>query len=166
VSDSCFGIEHMFETCAQPGSAVAAALEDVDFATIGDEELRHAMVAAEQLSSWAQAVGARAVAEIARRTTAELGGGVSNPLVDPMRFVADEIAVELSVSKVAGSHRLAFALDLEVHSATAKAFALGRLDRGKAEEICDALNLIESDEFLPALERPPSSTAPLTPAHS
>jgi len=152
VSDSCFRIEHMFETCAQPGSAVAAALEDVDFATIGDEELRHAMVAAEQLSSWAQAVGARAVAEIARRTTAELGGGVSNPLVDPMRFVADEIAVELSVSKVAGSHRLAFALDLEVHSATAKAFALGRLDRGKAEEICAALNLIESDEFLPALE--------------
>ena len=69
-----------------------------------------------------------------------------------MRFVAEEVAAELSVSKVAGSHRLSFALDLEEHRATASAFAQGRLDRGKAEEICKGLNVIESDEFLPLLE--------------
>jgi hypothetical protein len=160
LSESYPRIEHMFEAqnedkygaCRRPGAALAAALEAVDMGVLGDEELRQAMVAAEQLSSWAQAVGARAVAEIARRTTSEMGEGVSNPLIDPMRFVADEIAVELSVSKVSGSHRLAFALDLEVHRATAEAFALGRLDRGKAEEICAGLNLIEAEEFLPALE--------------
>ena len=96
----------------------------------------------------------------------EFARGVSSPLIDPLRFVADEIAAELSVSKVAGSHRLAFALDLEVHRATADALALGRLDRGKAEEICAGLNLIEAEEFLPALEAAAIEYGAPTPAHN
>jgi hypothetical protein len=125
--------------------------------SLDDAELRYALVATEKMTAWSQARHADVVAEMARRAQQAHSDasptGVATIDCDPYRFVADEIAAELAVSKGAGSGRLAFALEMQAHPVVAEAMRHGQVDRGKAEEICAHLERLESPAFTEVLER-------------
>ena len=151
-----------------PGGAMATVLERVNLSSLDDSALRHALVATQKMTAWSQARHADVVAEMARRARQEHATasptGVATVDCDPYRFVADEIAAELAVSKGAGSGRLSFALEMQAHPGVAEALRQGRVDRGKAEEICVHLERLESPTFAEILERGALDYAQTTPA--
>jgi len=155
---ACHRIEHMFEAVARPGASMAVALDGVDATTLDEQQLREFVRAADQMVSWAQGLQAQGIAEIARRTgetQTERGLGLPavNFLHDPFRFVADEVATELSISQSAASHRVCFATSLQSHPLTHAALIAGRVDRSKADLIVDLLGQVESDAFVELLEQ-------------
>lgn len=84
-------IEHMFEIDGRPGAAMAAALDGADATSLGEQDLRAYVRAADQMVSWAQGLQAQGVAEIARRTGESqtqrgLGLPTANFLDDPFRL--------------------------------------------------------------------------------
>ena len=136
---------------------MAAALDGADATSLGDQDLRAFVRAADQMVSWAQGLQAQGVAEIARRTgetQAQRGLGLpaANFLDDPFRFVADEVATELSISHSAASHRVSFATTLQSRPLTHAALLAGRVDRSKADLIVDLLGQVESEAFVELLE--------------
>jgi len=156
-----------------PGPALAAAVDRAlaAIAENADVELRQLLVAAEQLTSWSQAASSAVIAEIARRDLVrqqelhnlvlasgdepEAGLGFRYRMFadDPHRFLADEVATELAVSRGSAQHKVEFALTLEQYPQVAAAMRGGRLDRPKADAIAELLASVESDAFRDTLEQ-------------
>ena len=127
---------------------------------LSDAELRDAVVEFERQTRVAQAGQLAAIAEIARRSDAALADDPLQQQIirqgnhDRYRFVADEVAVELGLSKLAASHRFHFAVDLATeYPHTQQALAQGGIDLPRAREIVDQLALIQDRVFVPALEQ-------------
>jgi len=171
----------MFDTLTDPApaslptpGAVLAAVVDRALEAVtehADVELRRLLVAAEQLTSWSQSASAAVIAEIARRDLLrqqelrndllargeEVTGGMGFRYRmfadDPHRFLADEVATELAVSRGSAQHKVEFALTLEQYPQVAAAMRGGRLDRPKADAIAELLASVESDAFRDTLEQ-------------
>ena len=147
----------MFESAKVVGGALAADVARADVKRLSDTQLREFLGASDKLAAWIAARQAEAIAEIARRTIAEHDEGIAPEIVaafrpEPVRLVADEVAVELGISKTAASYRVAFATALAQFPATAAALESGRLDRAKADAIVELLGSLHSDEFTAVLE--------------
>ena len=55
-------------------------------------------------------------------------------------FIADELAITLTTTKVAASNRLALALSVGDHPSAAAAWRSGRLDTRRVNVICEGLS--------------------------
>jgi hypothetical protein len=143
----------MFEPRIQKsatGTDLAATLPSEAVEALNDRQLREALRGYEQLIGWAQAGQLAVLAEMARREPAD--DLFVSAMDDPRRFVADEVAAELALSKLAASYRLQLAVDLDAFPATARALCDGCLDLSKVREIVEQLQLMESAEFVSAVE--------------
>ena len=143
----------MFEL-KESGARLAVALAPLSPESLTDVELRDVVRGFESLTGWAQAGQLAVLAEIARREADEVPELVFASVADhnPDRFVADEIAVELSITKLAASIRVGLASDLTSFPETWQALRGGCLDLAKVREIVDQLSLMDSPEFVVALE--------------
>ena len=122
-----------------------------------DESLCEFLGATDALSSWVAARQAEGIAELARRAAVEHDEGLASEVVaafrpEPVRLVAEQVAVELGISKTAASHRVAFATALARFPTTAAALESGRIDRAKADAIVELLGSLHSDEFIDVVE--------------
>jgi len=105
---------------------------------------------AEQLARWATAAQLAATAELASRR-------------EDLRFVEDDIAAELRLSRAAAAARLALALALQRLPAVAAALAAGQLDLAKATAIAEAVRVLDpgtaDDVTAEAVQRAGQQTA-------
>jgi hypothetical protein len=156
-------MEHMFEDveASEPprGSGVAHVgytgdLTVVDPAGLADEQLRDALSEFEQVTGWAQAGQLAVIAELARRDdlAAATGPRLLCSWEDPHRYLVDEVATLLVISRMGASHRLQLAQNLTGLPTTLTALRDGCLDLSKAREIADQLQPMESAELIPVLE--------------
>jgi len=141
-----------------PGGVLATQVEAARVPALSDESLGEFLAATDALASWVAARQAEAITEITRRATVEHNEGLADEVVkairpDPVRLVAEQVAVELGISKTAASYRVAFATALAKFPATAAALESGRLDRAKADAIVELLASLHSDEFTAVVER-------------
>ena len=120
---------------------------------LSDDELIGVMRAWRRQTSWAQARELAAIAELARRRPAD-----RTPPAAPGQFpaelsewVADEVAMALTLTQRGGEHQLGLALSLAARPATAAALEAGRIDLYKAGIILDGISLL-SDEHAAAVE--------------
>ena len=125
--------------------------------TLTDESLCEFLGATDALASWVAARQAEGIAELARRAAVEHDEGIAGEVVaafrpEPVRLVAEQVAVELGISKTAASYRVAFAAALARFPATAAALQSGRLDRAKADAIVELLGSLQSDDFTDVVE--------------
>jgi Domain of unknown function (DUF222) len=127
----CDSIEHMFETeVAGRGPALAQQLAGVRLAEVDEDGLVGLVSVAEQLARWATAAQLAATGELARRR-------------EDLRFVEDDIAAELRLSRAAAAARLWLALALARLPAVAAALAAGELDLAKATAIAEAVAVLD-----------------------
>jgi hypothetical protein len=112
------------------GPALAGQLAAVCLAELDEDGLIEALAAAERLVRWATAAQLAVVGELVRRRG------------DP-QFVADEIAAELRLSRVAAATRLGLAVELERLPTVAGGLADGGLDLPKAKAITDAVAVLD-----------------------
>ena len=112
-----------------------------------DDELIGVLRAWWRQSSWAQARGLAAVAELARRRPAD-----RTPAAAPgqfpaelSEFIADEVAMALTLTQRAAETQLGLALDLAARPATAAALEAGRIDLPRARVILDAVGLLSAE---------------------
>ena len=136
------------------GAELAAALAQLEATQLTDVRLRDAAREFEALTGWAQAGQLGVLAEIARRESAGGSDCHFGPIQehDPYRFVADEIAVELTLSKVAASARVHLSMDLTTFPSTLKALRDGWLNLPKVSEIVDQLSPMDSPAVAGTLE--------------
>ena len=121
---------------AAPGAALAARLERMDPAAVGDDELVEVICACERLVAWGQAAQARAIAVFATRRPPlgrdDRGVGVSE-------YAADELSVALRLSRPAAGTRLHTAIEVcDRLPGTLTAWSAGAVDGLKARSIADA----------------------------
>jgi hypothetical protein len=120
-----------------------AAIAENNLTTLSDDALIDTMVEWRRLTSRAQAGELAAVAELARRRDEEYATG--NP-VKVGEFVADEVAVALTLTGNAAGGLLSLALRLAQDlPLTRAALAEGRIDLARAKVIADALLGVERD---------------------
>ena len=129
-------IEHVFDslfsTHESNQPAVIGSVAAADPTALTDGQLRDGLAAFEQLTSFAQAGQFALMAEMAwRQDTTAAAGSTDTPsaMEDPYRFLVDEVAVELRLSKLAASFRFHLALDLVAFPDTLAALRDGRVDR-------------------------------------
>jgi hypothetical protein len=91
------------------------AVRDIDGAA-----LRERLVQLERVVNMAQGAQAELMCELSARADAM-----------ESEFIADELAITLTTTKVAASNRLALALDVGGHPSVAAAWCVGRLDTGE-----------------------------------
>ncbi len=125
------------------------------------DELIGVLRAWRRQTSWSQARELAAVAELARRLPAD-----RTPAAAPgefpaelSEFIADEVALALTLTRRSGEMVLGLALDLADRPAIAAALEAGRIDLYKARIILDAVGLL-SDEHAAAVEAAVLSDAP------
>jgi hypothetical protein len=112
------------------GPSLAEGLARLSLSAVREGGLIDALAAAERLVRWATAAQLTVIRELAARRG------------DP-QFVADEIAAELRLSRVAATTRLGLAMDLDRLPAIGTAMAEGRLDLPKARAIADAVAVLD-----------------------
>jgi len=111
------------------GPALAGRLTALRLGELSEDGLIDALAAAERLASWAAAAQLALIGELARRRP------------DP-EFVADEVAAELRLSRVAASTRVGLAQDMEQLPAVAAGLTAGRLDLPKVRAIAEAVRVL------------------------
>ena len=133
----------------QPASGLASRMAPVidggvpRVSELSDAELREFLIDMDRAANAAQAQCAAAMAEMARRATAadhaeELACG--RPLMPHEQrgeFVADEVAVVLSITKVDAARRYGLALAASDLPAVATSWRGGDVDARKVQVICD-----------------------------
>jgi hypothetical protein len=152
-----------------PACAALAGLADRSHARLGaltDDELIGVMRAWRRQTSWAQARELAAIAELARRRPAELlrgeppmppgPGGIPAKLSE---FLAAEIGMALTLTRVGAECQLDLALALAARPATAAALEAGEIDLRKASVILDAVAPL-SGEHAAAVEAAVLPAAP------
>ena len=121
----------MEATVGSPFEQLLDAVRGFGVTGLDDAGLREQLVAAEALRNAVEAAQARMMVEMRDRAHREdvadpsiVGGGL---VPVPMReeFVVDEVAVELSCTRVAAGHRFATALAAHQHPAVGAAWAAG-----------------------------------------
>ena len=105
-------------------------LTSVRLPDVDEDGLVGVVSTAEQLTRWATAAQLAATSELARRR-------------DDLRFVEDDIAAELQLSRAAAAARLAAALRLDQFPALAAGLAAGQLDLPKAQAIAEAVAVLD-----------------------
>ncbi len=146
-----------------PGVPLAGFADDAHarLGQLADDEVIGLLRGWWRQTSWAQARGLAAIAELARRRPAD-----RTPAAAPgefpaelSEFIADEVAMALTLTQRAGENQLALALALAARPATAAALEAGRIDLPRARVILDAVGLL-SDEHAAAVEAAVLSGAP------
>jgi hypothetical protein len=118
---------------------LVASLDALLMAALSDDELLDVMVAWRRVTSWAQASELAVVAEFVRRRQE---ASPSSPPVELGEFVADEIALALTLSGGAAGIWAGLAgklADPEWFPLTGRALAEGRIDLTRAKAIVDGL---------------------------
>lgn len=141
--------------------ALELDLASADPGELDDAELVDAVADLDRIASWAAARQSRLLAEFARRRPADPRDVAAQGPGAVSRWAPDEIALALSVSRLAAGQRLAQARRLtETLPATLDAHEAGRIDATKVRAICDATQHLPDDEaarvqdrVLPAAER-------------
>lgn len=124
-----------------PGPGMAAALDAMDVTALSDDELVEVMASWRKVTSWAQASELATVAELVRRREAQ---HESAPPVEVGEFIADEIALELTLSGGAAGMWAGLACKLaDPLPLTRRALAEGRIDLTRARVIADGLLGVE-----------------------
>jgi len=142
----------MFDT--KSGAALATALEPLAPANLHDVQLRDVVRSYERMIAWAQAGQLAALAEMADRNHKADAVGVfaSAAEHDPHGFVADEVAVELAITRVSASNRCHLAVEVQEYPDTWEALRAGVLDLPKVREIVEQLQVMESAAAIESLE--------------
>jgi hypothetical protein len=130
-----------------PGPALAAALDELDLATMSQHDLVEAMIACQRQVASEEARLLTVLAEFARRRPCTFnpddpdGRQRLEPKVS--EFAADEVAAALGMWRVTAAHRLLLAVSLaERLPRTLEALRLGRLDGYKAKVIADETEML------------------------
>ena len=152
-----------------PACAALGGFADRSHARLGaltDDELIGVLRGWRRQTSWAQARELAAVAELARRRRGELlrgeppmppgPGGIPAKLSE---FLAAEIGMALTLTRVAAGYQLDLALALAARPATAAALEAGQIDLRKARVILDAVASL-SGEHAAAVESAVLPAAP------
>jgi hypothetical protein len=126
-----------------PGVALAGCADDAHAGLAGltDDELVGVLRAWARQESWAQARKLAAVAELARRRPAE-----DTPPASPGRFpaslsefVAEEVALALTLTRCSAGAQLCLALELAARPAIAAALEAGQIDLPRTRVIIDGI---------------------------
>jgi Domain of unknown function (DUF222) len=126
-----------------PGVALAGCADDAHAGLAGltDDELVGVLRAWARQESWAQARKLAAVAELARRRPAE-----DTPPASPgqfpaslSEFVAEEVALALTLTRCSAGAQLCLALELAARPAIAAALEAGRIDLPRTRVIIDGI---------------------------
>ena len=138
-----------------PGVVLAGCADDAHgrLAAVSDDELIGVLRAWWRQTSWAQARALAAIGELARRRPADRTPAAA-PGQFPVKlseFLADEVAMALTLTQPAAETQVGLALQLAARPATAAALEAGRIDLRKALVILDAILLL-SDEHAAAAE--------------
>ncbi|WP_182113533.1 HNH endonuclease signature motif containing protein [Actinotalea sp. JY-7876] len=119
---------------AAPGVGLAERLAGLEPADVDEAGLVEALAAWERVVSWAVAGQARVIAELASRERGARGA-----------FLAEEVAVALSVTRRVAEDKVALAVGLERIPAAADALAGGRIDARRATVVCEELARVPDD---------------------
>jgi hypothetical protein len=146
-----------------PGVPLAGFADDGhnQLGALTDDELIGLLRAWRRQASWAQARELAAVAELARRRPA----GRTPPAapgqfpVQLSEFIAAEVAMALTLTRVAAETQLGLALDLAARPATAAALETGQIDLPRARVILDGISAL-SEEHAAAVEAAVLPAAP------
>jgi hypothetical protein len=136
-------------------------------AALSDDELIGVLRGWSRQTLWAQARELAAIAELARRRPAEPHRGdppPPPPFLDGFpaklsEFLAAEIGMALTLTRVGAEYQLDLALALAARPATAAALEAGQIDLRKAKVILDAIAPL-SDEHAAAVESAVLPAAP------
>jgi hypothetical protein len=141
-------IRTQLETLA-PGDGLAWVLASVDPAGLDMHDLVSFIGACERQSAWTQARQLVAVRELSGRRL--VPGPDGEPADTPLpagavnEFAADEVAAQLSLSRMSGQKRVWLAQALARLPRTAAAFAAGQLTLSKVWAITEALSVLDED---------------------
>ncbi len=113
---------------AAPGVGLAERLAGLEPADVDEAGLVEALAAWERVVSWAVAGQARVIAELASRERGARG-----------EFLAEEVAVALSVTRRVAEEKVALAVGLGRIPAAADALAGGQVDVRRATVLCEEL---------------------------
>ncbi|WP_188037354.1 HNH endonuclease signature motif containing protein [Actinotalea sp. JY-7885] len=119
---------------AEPGVGLAERLAGLEPADVDEAGLVEAIAAWERVVSWAVAGQARVIAELSSRPRGARG-----------EFLAEEVAVALSVTRHVAEDKVALAAGLERIPAAADALAGGRIDARRATVLCEELARLPQD---------------------
>lgn len=131
-----------------PGPGLAGFADDAHrrLADVGDDALIGVLLGWRRLASWAQARELATITELARRRPA--GGGTPAPPGQlPARmseFVADEVALALTLTSRAADAKLSLALGLADRPATFAALEAGRIDLTRAKIIIEGVSTLDA----------------------
>ncbi len=121
----------MFESeTAAIGPALARQLAGLLLSGLDEDGLIGALAAAERLARWATAAQLAVISELAARR-------------GDAQFVADEVAAELRLSRVAAATRVGLALDQDNLPVLRAGMVDGRLDLPKAQAVSDAVSVLD-----------------------
>ena len=143
-----FGQDGVLDVMAA-GMALAGFADEAHarLGALSDDELVGVLRAWRRQTSWAQARELAAIAELARRRPAD-----RTPPAAPgefpaqlSEFVADEVAMALTLTQRGAEQQLDLALDLAARPATAAALAAGRIDLYKTRIILDAVGPLSAE---------------------
>lgn len=135
---------------------------------VSDDELRELLVRLESLGSTLEAVQASVMLEMGHRAEAEdlrldaLAGASADTHRGNGRvaeFVADEIAVLLSCTRVHAARRLGVAMDAARHRELMHAWLEGRVDARKVDEIARGVAVLDCPDTVGALAIDPLVSA-------
>ncbi|HEX5016911.1 MAG TPA: DUF222 domain-containing protein [Actinomycetes bacterium] len=113
---------------------------------LDDDELRDHVVTMNRLANMAQASVAQGMVEMARRaeqadaTESAVRQRPLHPHERRWDFIADEVAILLSITKPDASRRHGLALAASEHPAVVSAWQKGDIDARKVEAICEAVD--------------------------
>ncbi|WP_188037525.1 HNH endonuclease signature motif containing protein [Actinotalea sp. JY-7885] len=119
---------------AAPGAGLAERLAGLEPADVDEAGLVEALAAWERVVSWAVAGQARVIAELASRERGPRG-----------EFLAEEVAVALSVTRRVAEDKVALAVGLGRIPAAADALAGGQVDVRRATVLCEELAHVPDD---------------------
>ena len=139
-----------------PGVVLAGCADDAHarLAGVSDDELIGVLRAWWRQTAWAQARALAAIAELARRRPADRTPPAPGPGQFPGKlseFLADEVAMALTLTQVAAEAQVALAVQFAARPATLAALEAGRVDLRKALVILDAIGPL-SEEHAAAVE--------------
>jgi hypothetical protein len=123
-----------------------------DIASLPDDVVRERLAELEHLVNMAQGAQAQLMCEMAARAAAadraevKARGRELLPHEERWQFVADEVAVTLSATKVAASHRFADALAAGAIPPVLEAWCTGAIDGRKARVICELVAEVSPDQ--------------------
>jgi hypothetical protein len=132
-----------------PGVSLAGFADDAHrrLADTDDDSLIGVLRGWRRLAAWAQARELATITELARRRPAG-GAPPAAPGAFPARmseFIADEVALALTLTARSAEAELGLALDLAGRPATFAALETGRIDLPRAKIIAEGVSTLEAD---------------------